>query len=178
MVSLEVDDEDKMEVDDEGTDLPEVLPPSHALDLLHIQVIEHFTSLLVDLVGRVGGPEIHDSYYASEEGTLASRYAPQWRTQKRPYLEWTTQEALEYLADKKRMKPTSPRLEVFLSRPYLRGARRGQDWSRRDWEVGLGALEAVGEQWEEVSIGESLRVLRGHVDGIFALKLRPTGTVL
>ena len=166
-----------MEVDDEGTDLPEVLLPNHALDLLHIQVIEHFTSLLVDLVGRVGGPEIHDSY-ASEEGTLASRYAPQWRTQGRPYFEWTAREALEYLADKKKMRSTSPRLEMFLTRPYSPGARRGQDWSRRDWEVALGALEAVGKQWEEISIGESLRVLRGHVDGIFALKLRPTGSAL
>jgi len=42
--------------------------------------------------------------------------------------------------------------------------------------VALGALGAVGEWWEEMSIGESLRVLQGHVDGIFALKLRPTGT--
>jgi len=162
-----------MAVDDDAS-LDDVLQPSHPLDLLHIQVIDHFRRLLVELVGRVGGPEIHQ--VRRTDGTAASRYAPQWQRQGRHYLEWSVGEVLEYLDHKKKIPATSPRVEVFLSRPYSnRGARRGQDWSRRDWEVALASLGRIGDIWEEASIAESLRVLESHVEGIFAMKMRPTG---
>jgi hypothetical protein len=167
-------DEDSMNVDEDAS-VSKILQPSHALDLLHIQVIDHFTRLVVELVGRVGGPEIHDPC-PPDEGTSASRYAPQWQSNKRHYSEWNIAECLEYLDSKKRIPVTSPRVDVFLSKPYAtRGARRGQDWSRRDWEVALRGLERIGDIWEEGSIGESLGVLDRHVLGIFATKMRPTG---
>ncbi|GLB33915.1 putative large family of predicted nucleotide-binding domains containing protein [Lyophyllum shimeji] len=167
-------DDDMMAVDDDAS-MTHVLLPSHALDLLHIQVIDHFTRLLVELVGRVGGPEIHQAARAGD-GTSASRYAPQWQRQGRHYLEWTAADVLEYLDHEKKIPATSPRVAVFLSMPYSnRGARRGQDWSRRDWEVALAGLGRIGDMWEEPSIGESLRVLERHVEGIFATKMRPTG---
>lgn len=164
-----------MMVDDDAS-VAEILQPSHALDLLHIQAIDHFTRLLIELVGRVGGREIQHRPKPDVEGTSASRYAPKWQSQTRHYSEWTVEDALEYLNDKKRIPPTNPWVEVFLSKPYsARGARRGQDWSRRDWEVALEGLAKIGDTWEEVSIGESLRVLDRHVEGIFATKMRPTG---
>jgi hypothetical protein len=163
-------DDDSMDVDDDDSSMTEFLLPSHALDLLHIQVIEHFTRLVFELVGRVGGPEIH----RLGQGSATSRYAPGW--QKRHYSAWTLSDALEYLNSKKQVTATSPRVEVFLSMPYsCPGARRGQDWSRRDWDVALGCLARVGTIWEEVSIGESLGVLDRHVEEIFKMKMRPTG---
>ncbi|KAF9464448.1 PIN domain-containing protein [Collybia nuda] len=167
-------DEDMMLVDEDAS-APEILLPSHALDLLHIQVIDHFTRLLVELVGRVGGPEVHNRDRPSG-GTSASRYAPQWQSLKRYYSEWTIADCLEFLESKRLIPTTSPRVDVFLSMPYTSpGARRGQDWSRRDWEIALGGLEKIGETWEEVSISESLGVLDSHVQGIFMMKMRPTG---
>ncbi|RDB22560.1 Transcriptional protein swt1 [Hypsizygus marmoreus] len=167
-------DDDMMMVDDDHS-MSEVLDPSHALDLLHIQVIEHFTRLFVELVARVGGPEIH-ARGKTDDGTAASRYAPRWQSNRRHYSEWTISDILEYLNDKKPVPVTSPRVDVFLSKPYSeRGARRGQDWARRDWEVALGGLAKIGDAWEEPSIRESLRVLDRHVEGIFATKMRPTG---
>lgn len=167
-------DEDMMMVDEDAS-VPEILLPSHALDLLHIQVVDHFTTLLVELVGRVGSPEIH-SHDEPDGGTSASRHAPQWQSHERHYSEWTSAECLGYLDSKKRVPTTSPRVDVFLSKPYTsRGARRGQDWSRRDWEIALRGLERIGDTWEEVSLGESLGVLDRHVLEIFAMKMRPTG---
>lgn len=165
-------DDDMMMVDDDAS-LPEILLPSHALDLLHIQVVDHFTRLLVELVGRVGGPEIHNR--DEQDGTSASRYAPKWHKREH-HSEWTSTDCLEYLDSKRRVPATSPRVDVFLTNPYKsRGARRGQDWSRRDWEIALRGLERIGDIWEDGSLGESLGVLNPHVLEIFAMKMRPTG---
>jgi hypothetical protein len=172
-VAVQVIDDDGMDIDDDAS-LPEILQPSHALDLLHIQVIDHFTRLLVELVGRVGGPEIHQEPDL-KGGVSTSRYAPQWQNLKR-YSEWSGQECVEYLTAKKWVAPTSPRVDIFLSKPYsCRGARRGQDWSRKDWEVALGALSQISHVWADVSIRESLEVLNPHLKGVFATRMRPTG---
>lgn len=172
-VAAQVVDDDGMDIDDDAS-LPEILQPSHALDLLHIQVIDHFARLLVELVGRVGGPEVYRDLGA-EGGVSASRFAPQWRNQKH-YSEWSARDCLEYLTTKKRVAPTSPRVDIFLSKPYsCGGARRGQDWSRKDWEVALGALSQVSDVWGDVSIRESLGVLDPHLKGVFATRMRPTG---
>lgn len=165
-------DDDSMNIDDDGS-VAEVLQPSHALDLLHIQVIDHFTRLLVELVGRVGGSGLHRT---AEDGCLVSRHAPQWQLRKQHYSGWNAAECLEYLESIKGVAATSPRVEVFLSRPYSeRGARRGQDWSPKDWEVGLEGLGLVGDVWEEGSIRESICVLRPHLQEILMMKMRPTG---
>ena len=165
--SLPADDE-SMNIDDDDLMTSEVLQPSHALDLLHLQVIDHFSRLLVELVGRVGGEEVRQT---SEAEANTSRHAPR----RRHYIEWSLADCLEYLNSHRPVKVTSPRPEVFLSKPYGHlGARRGQDWSRKDWEVGLGSLKETGIAWGDLSIGESLSVLEPHMNGIFSMKLRPT----
>jgi hypothetical protein len=159
-----------MDIDDDASEV--ILLPNHALDSLHMQVIEHFTSLLVELVSRVGGPEIRTT--AGPQGAAQSRYAPAWT--RKPYLQWSAHDCLEYLSTKKKLPPSNPRLDLFLTMPYAgRGARRGQDWSRRDWEVSLEALATLGHQWQEISIQESLIHLQPHFQGVFATPMSPTG---
>ena len=161
-------DDDSMNIDDEVSMTSEVLQPSHALDLLHLQVIDHFSRLLVELVGRVGGEEVRQN---TKVEANTSRHAPQ----RRHYTEWTIANCLEYLNKHRAVEVTSPRAEVFLSKPYsYLGARRGQDWSRKDWEIGLGSLKETGIAWGDLSIGESLTVLEPHLNSIFSMKLRPT----
>ena len=161
-------DDESMNVDDDELMTSEVLQPSHALDLLHLQVIDHFSWLLVELVGRVGGEEVRQS---SKSDANTSQHAPR----QRHYTAWSLADCLEYLNRQRPVQVTSPRPEVFLSKPYCHlGARRGQDWSRKDWEVGLGGLKATGAAWGDVSVGESLAVLEPHLNAIFSMKLRPT----
>jgi hypothetical protein len=162
-------DDESMNIDDDDLMTSEVLQPSHALDLLHLQVIDHFSWLFVELVGRVGGEEVRRT---SKDDANTSQHAPR----RRHYTEWSLADCLEYLNEQRPVKMTSPRPEVFLSKPYSSraGARRGQDWCRKDWEVGLGSLRETGVGWGDVSIGESLAVLEPHLNGIFSMKLRPT----
>jgi hypothetical protein len=161
-----------MDVDDDSSSATEVLLPSHALDLLHVQVIEHFTRLLVELVGRVGDDLKQKQI---EGGTNRSRYAPQLpQTQ---YSQWDAPQCLEYL-HAKRPSPRSdrPQVEIFLALPYTRrGARRGQDWSRRDWEVALDTLANIGDLWQEGYIRESRNGLKPIMEGVFGMRMRPTG---
>ncbi|PFH52817.1 hypothetical protein AMATHDRAFT_139261 [Amanita thiersii Skay4041] len=171
--TVDGNDDDKMMVDDDTSIglTPEILRPSHALDLLHTQVVEHFTRLLIELVGRVGGVELQ-----KDKRMAASRHAPAWQRTDRPYTRWDAAECLEYLGDMRRAIQINPRLEVFLSLPYrTRGARRGQDWSRKDWFVAMEGLGEVGRIWDEETIVESLEMLSPHLSSIFALRLRPTG---
>lgn len=166
------DDDDGMEVDDDLA-MTELVRPIHPLDILHLQVIEHFGELLLELVGRVAGPE------GDRFGTAAatSRHAPAYMRKR--LLFWTTGDSLEYLNTKRAFPQSSPRVEVFLSRPYKGdvGARRGQDWSRRDWEIALGTLGELGEKWgsEGANIRESVRAVEGHMKAVFDLDMRPTG---
>ncbi|KAG1892347.1 hypothetical protein F4604DRAFT_1698956 [Suillus subluteus] len=51
-------DDDGMDVDDDASSVPQLLHPSHSLDLLHLQVIDYFTGLLLELVARVAGPDV------------------------------------------------------------------------------------------------------------------------
>ncbi|KAH7914223.1 PIN domain-containing protein [Hygrophoropsis aurantiaca] len=162
-------DDDGMDVDDEFV-APQPVYPSHALDLLHLQVIDHFTRLLLELVGRVGGTEIQR--FGME--TSNSRHAPQYS--RRIYFLWTAPDCLEYLDTKKTVPQNNPRVDIFTAKPYERpGARRGQDWSRRDWEVCLRSLAAIGDMWEEGSIQESVPAVEFHMMKVFAMPLRPTG---
>jgi len=164
-----------MDIDEDSessSSATKVLLPSHALDLLHIQVIEHFTRLLVELVGRVGNDLIQKQV---EGGTSLSRYAPQ--LPKTHYSEWNAPQCLEYLHSK-RSPPRSarPPVEVFLALPYTRrGARRGQDWSHRDWEVALDALANIGDLWQEGYIRESRNGLKPIMENVFGMRMRPTG---
>jgi hypothetical protein len=167
-----IPDDDLMDIDDDDAAVLEDLLPSHELDLLHLQIIEHFTRLLVELIGRVGGPEVLRKPTA--DGVSASVHAAGWS--KKYYTEWSAQDCLQYLDTKKRQTSSWPRLDVFLAPPYSgRGARRGQDWARGDWDVALEALRAIGDSWQESSIGESLVVLQPHLDAVFDACMRPTG---
>jgi hypothetical protein len=166
-------DDDGMDIDDDqSSSATEVLLPSHALDLLHIQVIEHFTRLLVELVGRVGD-ELRQKQI--EGGSSVSRYAP--RLPRTHYSEWDAPQCLEYLHSKRPSpRSDSPRVETFLAQPYTRrGARRGQDWSRRDWEVALNALANIGDLWQEGYIRESCNGLKPIMEDVFGMRMRPTG---
>lgn len=160
--SLEHEQEDSMDVDEEAPKLN----AQQAMDLLHIQIIDHFTRLLVALVGRVG-PELED--VASDGGVTASQHAPKWKNGDKPYKEWNAAECLEYLDRKKRVKKTTPRLEVFLTKPYTHGARCGREWSYEAWSTALNGLKQVGEDWDEPSIQGDLEELRRHREAVFGL---------
>lgn len=163
-------DDDGMDVDDDSA-IAQVVRPSHALDLLHLQIIEYFSLLLLDLVGVVGQGEVQ----RFGDGCVGSRHASSYA--RKHITLWTASDCVEYLDSKKPRPRSSPRVEVFLTKPYEgRGARRGQDWSRRDWEVALKALAMIGEQWEAGSaIRDSIPAVQFHVSRIFSLPMRPTG---
>lgn len=162
-------DDDGMDIDDDDASVPrsKLVHPSHALDLLHLQVIEYFTGLLLELVARIAGPEVQSFNQTSKHAPAFSRKA---------FATWGALECFEYLDTKKRLPRTSPRLDICMTRPYEGvGARRGQDWSRRDWEVWLKGLWEIGDQWQEESICESVPALEIHISRVLAMPMRPTG---
>lgn len=164
------DDDDGMDIDDDSA-VTELVRPSHPLDLLHLQVIDHFGELLLELVGKVAGPE------AEKFGTaeMTSRHAPAYA--RKLMMFWTTSDSLEFLNTKKAWPRSSPRVDVFLQRPYEgKGTRRGQDWSRRDWEVALGTLGNIGDMWSDGGcISESVPAVEVEMRRVFELAVRPTG---
>ncbi|KAJ7507935.1 PIN domain-containing protein [Mycena galericulata] len=163
--SLEQDD--SMDVDEEV----QKLTPEQAMDLLHVQVIDHFTRLLVALVGRVGGTALEDWHPDSSDGGVsASRHAPRWKTGDKPYTDWTAAECLEYLDRRIPVKRTYPRLEVFLSKPYAPGTRCGREWPYEAWSTALDALKQVGDAWDEPSIQQDLEELARHREAVFGVR--------
>lgn len=151
-----VDSDDAMDVD---------LAPNHGLvmtrsdvrDDLHKQVLDHFTTLLQEIVNMAGGAEIK-RFLAS--GELPSRYAPEWQKNRKAVRDWSASECLQYLDGKKRCLVTSPRLDVFLRPAYSGGgARRGQDWSRADWNEAMRALRMIGRDWHDGVVSESVDTL-------------------
>ncbi|KAF8450567.1 PIN domain-containing protein [Boletus edulis BED1] len=163
-------DDDGMDIDDDSA-VTELIRPSHALDLLHLQVIDHFSELLLELVAKVAGPEA-EKFGAAE---MTSRHAP--ASMRKQLMLWTASDSLEFLNTKKACPQSSPRVEVFLMRPYEgRGARRGQDWSRRDWEVALNTLGKIGALWDDgAGLRESVPAVEMHLRRVFDLAMRPTG---
>lgn len=160
-----------MEVDDDLSMSPPC-QPSHPLDLLHLQVIDYFTQLLLDLVVIVGVSEVH----RFGNSDTSSQHAPPY-TRKHISL-WTASDCIEYLNSKQSspIPNPNPKVEIFLTKPYHRGARRGQDWTRRDWEVALETLGKVGDLWGVGSmVRGSVEAVKFHVTRIFAMPLRPTG---
>ncbi|KAG1872710.1 PIN domain-containing protein [Suillus tomentosus] len=163
-------DDDVMDVDDDASSVPQLLQPSHSLDLLHVQVIDYFTGLLLELVARVAGPDVR-SFGCSNS---ASKHAPSYS--RKNFATWGAVDCLDYLGAKKRLPRTSPRVDTFMTRPYEGvGARRGQDWSRRDWETALKGLGQIGDDWQEGSIRESVPAAQLHISRVFAMPMRPTG---
>lgn len=162
-------DEDSMEIDDEQATKEDVWVPSHALDGLHLQIIDHFSIVLKELASRVrhqageAGPPVH------------SLHAPAHR--RKAFELWTVRDCLEYLGTKKQLQKSEPPLGRFLlRRDEERGWRRGQDWPRKAWDNALDALGDVGRQFGDELVVLSLRELGPHVAEVFNAPLRPTGS--
>ncbi|KAI0068791.1 hypothetical protein BV25DRAFT_1910536 [Artomyces pyxidatus] len=162
-------DDDLMDIDDD-----EPPPPSHPLDQLHLEVIDHFSKLLLDLVDRVGGAEVPRTR-DDQRALTKSAHAPSWLKAALP--DWTPEDCIGYLGSKKRLPESYPRLEVFLRKPYSKegGGRRGHDWPTKAWEVCTDELERVGQVWGDRAIAESMAVLRPYAEAVFASPMRPTG---
>ncbi|KAH9045541.1 PIN domain-containing protein [Lactarius pseudohatsudake] len=153
---------DAMEVDEEP------IRPSHPLDVLHLEVVEHFAQLLLGVVDRVGGPEV--PWDGPPKGQV-SGHAPSWA--KIGFAEWTPRECVRYLGRASRAE--LDKLESFLLYPDQRGGRKGQDWARGDWDGCVQTLEEIGRSWEDDGLTESAGDLRRFAAGTFLLRMRPTG---
>ncbi|KAF6762320.1 PIN domain-containing protein [Ephemerocybe angulata] len=153
--AVQVEETDSMLIDDEDADA--LSTEETPLNVLHDDVREFFTRLLVDLAGRVGASGIRPED--------VSVHAPAYV--KRDYRTWSAAEALDYLYDhckgvKKEMRSPAP--EVFLSKRYsARGARTGQEWSPADWRVGLENLNIVGAAFGEKALSESVKDLQAYL---------------
>jgi hypothetical protein len=165
--SMAVATTDAMEVDEEP------MRPSHPLDVLHLEVLEHFSHLLLGIVDRVGGPEV--PWHGVESGQV-SQHAPNWT--KVEFAEWTSRECIQYLGRKEELRKRQTdldKLENFLMYPDKRGGRKGQDWTRSDWEMSVGTLDRIGRNWEDDELRESTEVLDRFARETFLLRMKPTG---
>jgi hypothetical protein len=144
-----------MIVDDENADSSSTAETP--LNVLHDDVREYFTRLLLQLAARQGASELRLE--------SASRHAPSYVT--KDYRTWNATECLEYLYAKSpglQRQMISPSPEVFLSKRYTaRGARTGQEWSPADWRIGLENVVRVGVAFGEISLGESVQDLQGYL---------------
>lgn len=137
-------------------------------------MIEHFGVLLRQLVRRVGDP---NDLLGPVGPTSKSRYAPAWSQEH--FLNWSASTCLEYLNSKKPLRgpPSNPQVQIFFMPPYSgSGSRRGQDWSRRDWQVALTDLGKIAALWTDGALMESLAVLQPHIEYIFSMPMKPTGS--
>lgn len=160
------DDEDRMDID-VASPFDDYIP-SHALDALHRQVIDHFTIVLKDLARRVR-ERSGDAGPAS-----CSRYAPEYR--RKDIDSWTIDDCLDYLGAKKNIRSSQPALRTFLLRRNEKpGWRRGQDWSRQAWINAIQVLEDIGDVFDDNLMSISVKELWPHVHEVFSAPLRPTG---
>ncbi|KAF7332004.1 PINc domain-containing protein [Mycena kentingensis (nom. inval.)] len=158
--------DDGMDVDDDSR-----ISLQEAADLLHIQVIDHFTRLLVLLVARIGGSDLDDPGTA-DGGTSASRYAPKWKQCNKPRHEWDAADCLEYLDNRQKLARTNPRLDLFLSKPYSTpGSRTGKEWSYEAWQTALQTLGGIGETWKEEGITEDVEQVVLHRNLVFGRRV-------
>ncbi|KAH8105908.1 PIN domain-containing protein [Cristinia sonorae] len=172
-------DEDRMDVYEEylTQSAAEDFTPSHALDALHWQVIDHFSSLFKNLADRLrtanghGGPPV------------VSAHAPWFRRIR--VEEWTVEQCLDYFkyhVEQKRLprlRDTTPPIAVFLLRSqeklHGRRGRRGQDWSRQDWVNVAGGMKEIGERVGDGALYQSVLGLLCEMDLVFHSAMRPTG---
>ena len=143
--------------------------PSHILDDLHLQLVDHFTILLRELVERVNPGVVRS---AGKDGVSSSMHAG---ALVRPFKDWTAADCLGFLGTlRKTSRSGAVRLESFMSKPHCkdanaRGRRRGQDWTRVQWDTALQELEGVGKDFEDHAIEESVDLLKIAVDDYFRL---------
>lgn len=167
--------DDGMDIDDDyaavtSSEPVEEYVPSHALDSLHLQVIDHFAVVLKETALRIATEASDDLLGAPSR----SQYAPGWR--RKQFRIWTVGDCLEYLGSKKHLCVSNPPLRIFLLRRNEdRGWRRGQDWSRQDWMNSLSALRDIGVKFEDELVLKSVSALSVHVEDILRTPMRPTG---
>ena len=143
--------------------------PSHILDDLHLQLVDHFTILLRELVERVN-PEV-----ARSAGKNAAGWSMHAGVLTKSFEEWTAADCMEHLTTLRKIPGSlAVRLESFLSKPHCkdmnaRGRRRGQDWTRVQWDTAMQMLARVGESFEDQAIGESVDLLKVVVEDYFRL---------
>lgn len=157
---------DAMEVDEEP------MRPSHPLDVLHLEVVEHFSHLLLGIVDRVGGPEVP---WHGTHGQV-SEHAPSWA--KVRFVEWTARECIRYLGRKEGLRKRQgdlDKLEKFMMYADRRGGRKGQDWTRSDWESCVETLDAIGSCWDDAELRESAEEVTRFARETFLLRMKPTG---
>ena len=158
---------DAMEVDEEP------MRPSHPLDVLHLEVVEHFSHLLLGIVSRVGGPEV--PWHGTQSGQV-SEHAPSWA--KVRFVEWTPRECIRYLGRKEELRKRQAdldKLENFMLYADGRGGRKGQDWTRSDWERCVASLDAIGSCWDDAELRESAAEVSRFARETFLLRMKPTG---
>ncbi|EMD40784.1 hypothetical protein CERSUDRAFT_80438 [Gelatoporia subvermispora B] len=167
------EEDDGMDIDDDGGAAPpkeEVLEPLHALDALHLQMIDHFTNVLRDIAARVRS----QSGEQTPPPQTLSQHAPGYL--RKPCRQWTIDDCLAYLGTKKRLREQSADVRTFwCRRNESRGWRRGQDWTSAQWALSLRALQEVGTQFQDGWLLGSLEVLAPHLEEVFATPMRPTG---
>ena len=142
--------------------------PSHVLDDLHLQLVDHFTILLKELLGRID-PSVANNGASS---SMHAGWVPQG-----PLEEWTAADCLGRLGNLRNIPGRESqivRLEAFMSNPHCRdanarGRRRGQDWTRVQWDTALRKLESLGKVFEDQAIGESVDLLKIAVEDYFRL---------
>lgn len=154
---------DAMMIDDEdgGESLSTEETP---LNVLHDDVRDYFTRLLLQLVSKVGGAEVQKL----GDPLMQSQHAPGYL--KKGFTAWNASDCLLFLYDKSRTlkgQMLSPAPEVFLSKRYTaQGARNGWEWSPADWRVALENLVKVGAVFEDRSLGESVADLTPYVETV------------
>ena len=144
--------------------------PSHVLDDLHLQLVDHFTILLRELVERIN-PEVART--AGKNAASFSIHAAGFLT--KPFEEWTAADCMEHLGTVRKIPGSAAlRLESFMSKPHCkdanaRGRRRGQEWTRVQWDLAMQMLERVGNIFGDQAIGESVDLLKIAVEDYFRL---------
>ncbi|KAL0568854.1 hypothetical protein V5O48_013120 [Marasmius crinis-equi] len=164
-------DEDSMDVDEEAeqTHFEFIISVADARTSLHLQIVDHFTALLAELVSRVNGanPLLPDGAALSIHAPSSVRSAALNEPRNQDYAEWTASQLLDHLERRKPVLPAvHPYLGVFLTKPYrgpYTGSRRGEDWSPQDWRVSLAGLRAIAEGWGDRYIKESLDEVEPHI---------------
>ncbi|KAF9268084.1 hypothetical protein L218DRAFT_892790, partial [Marasmius fiardii PR-910] len=145
--------EDRMDVDGEApqSDFDFMISRADAKTSLHLQIVDHFTALLAELVSRINGanPLIANGASLSIHAPTSIRSAAVNEPKNKNYAEWTAAELLDHLERRKSvLPPVQPYLGVFLTKPYhgpRTGARRGADWSTKDWQNSLSGLRKVAD---------------------------------
>lgn len=177
-----------MDIDDDIDSLPStnIRPrPSHILDVLHYDIVDHFTNRLRDAVLRVS-PRLA-SVIDSSRSKIGSETS-QHSIENQSVSTWSAAECIQHLIQK---IPASKipnqarniinsssgtrRLIVFLADPYdgTPQARRGQEWPRQEWVDCLGVLALLAVILEDQAIQIDMCYLWTYVQDAFGQQMVP-----